>query len=347
MRFYNKQHRFYCGIDLHARTMFVVILDQAGEVLLERNVKTNPKVFLDLLAPYRDDVVVAVECIFTWYWLADLCAAEKIPFVLGHALYMKAIHGGKAKNDRIDAHKIAALLRGGMIPRAYVYPAAMRSTRDLLRRRLYLVRHRAELLSHILNTNSQCNLPDFGGRINYKVNRVGVAERFADPAVRKSIETDLRLLEHYDTLIADLELHIVRSAKLHDPDTFHRLCSIPGVGKILAMTILYEIHDIARFPRVQEFCSYGRLVKCSRESAGKRQGFGGSKIGNVHLKWAFSEAAVSILSKSAEARKLIERLRRKHGKAKSLSILAHKLGRAVYYMMTREKTFNMQRFADF
>ena len=165
MRFYTRQHQYYCGIDLHARTMYVVVTDQAGRVLVERNMKTNAAEWLGLIEPYREDLVVAVECIFTWYWLADLCAKEGIHFVLGHALYMKAIHGGKAKNDKIDAHKIAGLLRGGLLPYAYVYPAQMRSTRDLLRRRLHLVRKRAELLSHILNTNSQCNLPDFGGRI--------------------------------------------------------------------------------------------------------------------------------------------------------------------------------------
>jgi len=344
MRFYTKQHPFYCGIDLHAKTMYVVIVDQLGQVLLKRNVRADAKLFLELIEPYRSDVVVAVECIFTWYWLADLCAKEGIHFVLGHALYMKAIHGGKAKNDKIDAHKIAGLLRGGLLPYAYVYPALMRSTRDLLRRRLHLVRKRAELLSHILNTNSQCNLPDFGGRINYKVNRLGIAERFSDPSVRKSIEVDLQLLTHYDGLISDLELYIVNTAKVHDPDTFHRLKSIPGVGKILAMTILYEIHDIGRFDRVQQFASYSRLVKCSRQSAGKLHGFGGSKIGNVHLKWAFSEAAVSFLSKCAEGRKLIERLRRKHGKAKALSILAHKIGRAVYYMLTQEQAFDINKF---
>jgi transposase len=344
MRFYTKQHPFYCGIDLHAKTMYVVIVDQSGKVLVERNARADAKLFLEIIEPYRSDVVVAVECIFTWYWLADLCEAEGIAFVLGHALYMKAIHGGKAKNDKIDAHKIAGLLRGGLLPYAYVYPALMRSTRDLLRRRLHLVRKRAELLSHILNTNSQCNLPDFGGRINYKVNRKGIAERFSDPSVRKSIEVDLQLLAHYDTLISDLELFIVNTAKVHDPDTFHRLKSIPGVGKILAMTILYEIHDIGRFDRVQQFASYSRLVKCARESAGKRHGTGGSKIGNVHLKWAFSEAAVSFLGKCAEGRKLIERLRRKHGKAKALSILAHKIGRAVYYMLTQEQAFDINKF---
>jgi transposase len=344
MRFYTKQHPFYCGIDLHARTMYVCILNQAGEVVLHHNMKCDPKHFLEIIAPFRPDVVVGVECIFTWYWMADLCAAEGIPFVLGHALYMKAIHGGKAKNDRIDAHKIAALLRGGTFPQAYVYPPLMRSTRDLLRRRLHLVRQRGALLAHIENTNSQCNLSDFGGRIIYKVNRPGVAERFTDESVRKSIEVNLALIARYDELIRDLELHITRTAKRHDAGIFHLLRSVPGIGKVLALTILYEIHDISRFSRVQEFSSYCRLVKCSRESAGKHYGTGGSKIGNAHLKWAFSEAAVGFLRKNPPGQNLLAKLRRKHGKGKSLSILAHKLGRAVYYMLSRQKAFDMQQF---
>ena len=144
--------------------------------------------------------------IFTWYWLADLCAQQGIEFVLGHALYMKAIHGGKAKNDRIDSQKIAVLLRGGMIPVAYVYPPQMRSTRDLLRRRTYLMRKRAELLTHVQHTNSQYNLPEIGKKIAYKANRAGVAERFSDPAVQTSIETDLALIGFDDTLLNQLEL---------------------------------------------------------------------------------------------------------------------------------------------
>jgi hypothetical protein len=129
MRFYTGQHRHSCGIDLHTRTMYVCILDATGQLLVHRNLPAKPEAFLAVIAPYREDLVVAVECIFTWYWLADLCAKEGIRFVLGHALYMKAIHGGKAKNDKIDAHKIAVLLRGGMLPQAYVYPAGMRATR--------------------------------------------------------------------------------------------------------------------------------------------------------------------------------------------------------------------------
>jgi transposase len=113
MRFYTTPHRYYCGIDLHARRMYICVLDAQGTILVHRNGPATPEHFLATIGPYRADVVVAVECIFTWYWVADLCAQEGIPFVLGHALYMKAIHGGKAKNDKIDAHKIAVLLRGG------------------------------------------------------------------------------------------------------------------------------------------------------------------------------------------------------------------------------------------
>jgi len=324
--------------------MFICILSHDGEILVEKNIHTSPEAFLELIAPFREDLVVAVECMFTWYWLADLCANEDIPFVLGHALYMKAIHGGKAKNDRIDATKIAALLRGGMIPKAYVYPHRMRSTRDLLRRRLHLVRHRGQLLAHIQNTNYQNNLPDFQAKIIYKANRKGVPERFKDPSVRKSVEVDLDLIAQYDQIIRELELFIVRKAKQHDPDMFHRLRSIQGVGKILALTLLYEIHDIERFKTVQRFASYARLIKCARESGGKRMGTGGAKIGNVHLKWAFSEAAVLFLRNNPAGRKHLARLTNKHGKGKALSILAHKLGRATYYVMMRRRNFDMSKF---
>jgi transposase len=258
MRGYTKQHPFYCGIDLHARSMYVCLVSQDGEMVLHRTMKAAPEPLLKALAPYRDGLVVAVACLFTWYWLADLCAAEGIAFVLGHALDMKAIHGGTAQNDQIDSPKIAVLLRGGMLPQADVYPAPMRATRDLLRRRTHWMRTRAELLAHVQHTNSQSNLPEIGKKIAYKTNRDGVAERFADPAVQKTLEVDLAVIPYYDALLTDLELSIVKTAKPHDAHTFYRLRSIPGVGKLLALVLLYEMHDLHRFPSVQDFVSYCR-----------------------------------------------------------------------------------------
>jgi transposase len=345
MRFYTKQHKYFCGIDLHARRMYVCILDQAGEVLVHQNTNSKPESFLRIIAPYREDVAVAVECTFTWYWLADLCGREGIPFVLGHALYMKAIHGGKVKNDRVDAAKIAALLRGGMLPMAYVYPPEMRAARDLMRRRVHLMRKRAELLAHIKNTASQHSLPEISANLGYRSNREGIAEHFPEPKVRKNVEVDLALIDFYDDLLKDLELYILRTAKQHNPQTYFRLQSVWGIGKILALVILYEIHDIGRFARVQDFVSYCRLVKCARESAGKRTaGSSGKKIGNAHLKWAFSEAAVLFLRRNPAGQKYYAKLTRKHGKGKALTVLAHKLARAVYYMLKREQAFDMQRF---
>jgi transposase len=230
----------------------------------------GPEPFLKAVAPYRTDLVVCVECIFPWYWLADLCAREGSPLVLGHALSMKAIHGGKAKNDKIDAQKIARLLRGGMLPQAYVSPAAMRAPRDLRRRRIHLMRKRAELLTHVQHTNSQYNWPDIGTKSAYKTNRSGVAERFSAPAVPKSVAVALALLDYDDQLLRDLELAIVKTAKQQDANTLYLLQTVPGIGKILRLVLLYERQDIARFPRVQDVVSYCRLVTCAKESAGKR-----------------------------------------------------------------------------
>ena len=344
MRFYTKTHQHYCGIDLHARSMYLCILDRDGEILLHQNMKTTPEAFLGAVAPYRDDLVVAVECIFTWYWLADLCADEGIEFVLGHALYMKAIHGGKAKNDKIDAHKIAVLLRGGMLPQAYVYPKRMRATRDLLRRRNHLMRKRADLLAHIQNTASQYNLPPLGTRLDRKGERETIPAHFPDPVVRRSIELDLSLIAHYDGLLRSLEQELALMAKGHDAFAYHLLRSIPGVGRILTLVLLYEIERIDRFPRVNEFLSYARLVKAQKSSAGKVLGHSGKKIGNAHLKWAFSEAAVLFLRKNPEGQRFVERLAKKHGKGKALSILAARLGRAVYVMLRRREPFDPQRF---
>jgi transposase len=344
MRFYTGTHKHYCGIDLHARIMYVCVLSQEGVVLLHRNLPCNPEVFLATIAPFREDLVVAVECIFSWYWVADLCTKEGITFVLGHALYMRIIHGAKAKNDRIDARKTAGLLRGGLLPEAYVYPAEMRATRDLMRRRLHFVRHRGQLLAHIQNTHHQYNQAAPGKRITYRSNREGIGQGFEDPSIRESLAADLALVDHFEVVIGDLEASLVRKARVHDPGSFHLLRSVPGIGKVLSLTILYEIHDILRFKRVGEFASYSRLVKCQKSSAGKVQGSGGAKIGNAYLKWAFSEAAVLFLAKCPEGKKLFTRIERKHGKGKALSILAHKLGRAVYFMLLRKQPFDLERF---
>jgi len=344
MRFYTNQHRYYCGIDLHARMMYVCVVDQTGTVIVHRNLATTREAFEQVIGPFRGEVVVCVECIFSWYWIADLCSELGVAFVLGHALYMKAIHGGKTKNDKIDSQKIAGLLRGGMLPMAHAYPQEHRSTRDLLRRRMYLMHQQSELLAHIQNTNIQYNLPGFEKRIGSPSNRTTLAEHFEEPMVRTSIEADIDVLDRLHEVLLKIERTVLAQAREADPVGLQLLRSIPGVGKILSLVILYEMEDVKRFPKVGNFISYARLVKCSRESAGKKSGARNSKIGNAHLKWAFSEAAVLFLKDHQAAKDWHDKLVSKYGKAKSLSIMAQKLGRTVYFMLKRKEPFDPKRF---
>jgi transposase len=283
---------------------------------------------------------------FAWYWLADLCQEQQIPFVLGHALYMKAIHGGKAKTDRIDAKKIAVLLRGGMLPQAYVYPKGMRETRDLLRRRTYLVRRRAEALAHLVNTNSQYNHPPLAKKLCYAANReeLDLPSRFADPSVKRNVEVDLTLIDAYDAQVADLERYLTRTAKVDDAQAYARRRSIPGVGQVLGLVLLYEIHNIRRFAAEGQFLSYARLVRCAHASAGKKQGTGGNKIGNAHLKWAFAEATCLLLRACPKAKAWLTRREKKHGKKRALGALAARLGRAVYHLLRKGEAFDEGRF---
>ena len=195
MRFYNNSHPYYCGIDLHARMLYVCIIDDQGEKKVHQKINAEPAALLKLIEPYIGQIVIGVECMHCWYWVADWCAEQDIDFILGHALYMKAIHGGKTKNDKVDSYKIAKLLRGGNFPMAYEYPQEMRATRDLLRRRSRLVRYSGELKAHVKNTASQYNLPDLN-RLNlrYENNREQVRELFPDDMVQTSVDLDLDLV---------------------------------------------------------------------------------------------------------------------------------------------------------
>jgi transposase len=319
-------------------------LSPKGEILLHRNLTAAPEPFLTAVPPSRAGLVVAVECMCTWYGLAALCAAQDIPFVLGHARSMKARHGGKANNDTIDSQKIAALLRGDMLPTAYVSPAERRATRALLRRRTPLMRKRAALLAHGHNTTAQYHLPDIGKKLAYNAHRQGGAERFNDPAGHKTSAVALAFIPYDDALLRDLERAIVQTARQPDAQTRSLLHTVPGIGNILRLVLRYEIHDIGRFPSVQDVASYARLGTCSQESAGKRVGTAGKKIGHAHLQWAFSAAATVFLRHNPHGQKLLTRLEKTHGTGKALPILAHTLARAVYYLLTRNTAFDMERF---
>ena len=173
---------------------------------------------------------------------------------------------------------------------------------------------------------------------------MAVADRFTNPSVHKTIEVDLALIDYYEERIDDVERYLMDTAKVDDLQAYYHLQTIVGVGKILGLVLLYEIHNIRRFADVGHFLSYARLVRCEHSSAGKKQGSGGKKIGNPHLRWAFAEAACRMLCHNERAKKWMQKQEKKRGKGKAMGILAAKLGRAVYQVLTKKIAFDERRF---
>jgi transposase len=344
VRYLTQTAASYVGVDLHARTLFVCVLDAAGTVRLSRNMPAKPQPFLQAVEPFRPDLLVGCECVHCWYWLADTCQAHNIPFALGHAWGIKAVHGSKTKSDAHDAAVIARLLKGGNFPLAYAYPEERRGLRDLLRTRLRLVRQRAELCGHIHTVRRQLNLTPVGSDVKYLSKRDAVAADIPDEHTRRGVQARLNLLAPLDTEIRRLERDIEVAAEEHYPAELAALQTIPGVGRIISLTILLEIDTIDRFESRQQFCSYARLITPKQESAGKIVGVGNKKAGNAWLKWAFSEAAVLSAQKDERLKKCLAKVQSKHGAGKGLSIFAHKLGRVVYHLLRTKKVFDVERF---
>jgi len=347
MRYAQVNSRYYCGIDLHSRTMYVCVMDKSGKILFQRNMQNDFKIFKESVKSFLPDMAVGVESSCYYYWLSDACHAEGIPFYLGHALYMKAINGGKVKNDRVDSRKIADLLRANLFPLAYPYPKEMRATRDLLRRRHYYVRRRASTYSHLQTLFIQHGKLDINlKQVKDKENRGSLVKRFGNEDLQLMISAGLDYIEALDGIIADLEFQIRKQARNHDHNAYQLLMTTPGVGDILGLVILYETHDVNRFASVQCYSSYAGVVKCERSSAGKFLNTKNHKIRNPYLKWAFGEIILKAQVSSPPIGKLYEQLQSKYGLGRAKSIIAHRFAVANYFMLKNKQPFDEKRFVQ-
>ena len=345
MKYYTSTTEFNCGIDLHARQMYVCLMDRTGKKLVHTNILGNDfDRFLQLVQPYRHDLTVVCECLFSWYWLSDACHKAGITFVLAHALYLKAIHGGKNKNDRIDSEKLAHLLRSNLIPLSYVYPSAKRPVRALLRQRIYYVWRRAELLARIAcHQLAEGKTPVRQGRPDRDGWEQRLLAQYDHPLHQTALSIDMAMIRAYDEQLLRLERELLAATRQIASRDYALLQTVPGIGRSLALTIVHEIDSIERFPTVKDFCSYCRLVKGSVASAGKIKGSRGKKLGNPYLRWAFGEAAVICKRDNPLLRPYAQRLEAVHGKHKANAILAVKLARAVYFMLRQGRGFDVER----
>lgn len=345
MKYYISETKYNCGIDLHKKSMYICVVDRQGKKLLHRNIRGNDfDLFLKLVEPYRDDLTVVCECCNNWYWLSDACFDAGLEFVLAHALYLKLIHGGKNKNDRIDSEKLAHLLRNNFIPPAYVYPSERRPLRALLPQRMNYVWERSALQTHLsMNQTSEGLIPAKKKGEDRDTWEADILAQYSNPLHKIAVSCDMQLIRAYDEQIKKIEKEIIMQVKQHMRRDYYLLNSVTGIGTILSMTILFEIDTIKRFPTVKDFLSYCRLVKGSVASAGKLKGLTGGKMGNAHLRWAFGQAAVIAKRKDQVLSAYVDRIMSKHGKYKGNAILANKLARAVYFMLQNGTVFDAER----
>jgi transposase len=347
MDFAKIDSQYFCGVDLHSTSMYVTVLDKLGNIHYRRNLKNDFNLFKDKMKPFLPNLAIGVESTYNWYWLADGCHEANMPFYLGHALYMKAITGGKKKNDKLDSKTLANLMRTNYFPKAYPYPKEMRPTRDLLRRRNYYVSLRSSFNTHIQIIFHQHEIYDVEGPdIKKKNTRRSLIERINDPELQLSIACNLDMMDALDPIINTLEKRIRAKTRYHDHKRFAILDSTPGIGEILAWTLVYEIHDIQRFSSAKKFSSYSRTVKCDRSSNGKKTGGGNQKIGNPYLKWAIDQIIVRAQGKEPLIQTYYLQLKSKHGKRKARSIISHKFAVAIYHMLKNGQDFDVLRFVQ-
>ena len=321
------------------------MLDNTGNKHFDKNIVNDFNDFKEIINPFLPNIVVGCESTYTYYWLADGCRKYKIPFYLGHALYMKAISQNKQKNDKLDARTIAELLRTNFFPEAYPYPKEMRPTRDLLRRRHRLVRIRAEAYSHIQIVAHQYAISGIGsGQVKDKSYRKELLGLFREYQLESMVQSDLDVIDGLSPAIAKIEKEIQHNAVYHNPKQFLLLQTTPGIGDVLALIILYETHDINRFTRHQQYASYSRVVRINQTSNGKTTRKKHCKMSNPYLKWAFNSIIISAQQCSERIRKYYQRLESRYGRPNARARIAHKFNIAIYYMLKNNQPFDEIQF---
>jgi transposase len=333
----------YTGFDLHANNSYVGIINEDGRKEARRRLPNDPGLILQFLTPYKADIVgVVVESTYNWYWLVDALMEDGYRVHLANTTAIQKYSGMKHSDDKDDAFWLAEMLRLNILPTGHIYPKDERPIRDLLRKRGHLVKLRTSLILSLQN------IIDRNCGVRIKVNDI---KRLKEDKVAPFMEAneDLALAglvskETIDFLtgkIRTLESFIENRAKLKDP--YNHLLTIPGIGKILGLTIMLETGAIDRFEKVGNYASYCRKVATKWTSNDKKKGKGNKKNGNKYLAWAFSEAAEFARRYDQQARAYYNRKMQKTNFMVAHNALAHKLARAAFHVMKEQTPFMPER----
>ena len=324
---------FYVGMDLHSSNTYLGILDHKLKRVFEKRVMNELPLMLATLEPFREELQgIAVESTYNWYWLVDgLMDAGYRAIHLANPCAIKQYEGLKYADDRHDAFWLAHLLALGILPEGYIYPKKDRPVRDLLRKRSFLVKQRTTLilsLKSLVERQTSLRLD----RTEMKTLEPSDLELLlADEHLVLSAQTNLSTISFLTHQITMIEKAVIKKVKLRE--AFKSLKTVPGIGDILALTIMLEVGDISRFPKVGDFVSYARCAPTERLSDGKSKGQGNAKNGNRHLSWAFIEASYFARRSYPKFSRYYQRKAAKTHQIVAAKAISNKLARICYYVM--------------
>jgi transposase len=332
----------YAGIDLHSNNNVIVVQDEEDKVVGRARLANELKKVLAWLEPYREELTgVVVESTYNWYWLVDGLIEHGYPVHLANTVAIQPYEGLKYRDDASDARWLAKLLRLGELPEGYIGPRAERAIRDLLRKRSQLVRLATINLLSIQNLFARNRGESISANRVKRLTPAMVDAAFADTNVALAVKSNVKVLECLREEIRLLEGAVHDQVKLRK--SYKQLLTVPGIGRVLALTIMLETGDIGRFREVGHYVSYGRLVGSSHLSNGKRKGSGNTKNGNAFLCWAFIEAANFAIRFNSTIRRYYQRKQARTKRIVALKAVAHKLARACYHMIQEDVAFNVTR----
>jgi transposase len=334
--------KLYGAIDLHSNNSMMVVTDEQDRVVYEKRLANDLGLIVQQLASYRDELQgIVVESTYNWYWLVDGLMDQGHKVHLANTSAIQQYEGLKYSDDEYDARWLAHLLRLGVLPQGHIYPKQHRPVRDLLRKRGQMVRQRTMNLLSIQNLLSR----NTGGSISAnRVKRLDSQEvdsLVCDADLALAIKANLAMLECADEQVELLERTVIERVQLR-PE-YKLLKTVPGIGHILALTIMLETGDITRFPTVGDYASYCRCVGSQKISNGKKKGSGNTKNGNKYLGWAYVEAANFANRFNARIKSFYQRKQSKTKRVVALKAVAHKLCRACYYIIKNQVAFDVSK----
>ncbi|MDY6895374.1 MAG: IS110 family transposase [Thermotogota bacterium] len=330
----------YAGIDLHSSNNYIVVIDKDDKRLFEKRLSNNIDDILKALKPFKKSLAgVVVESTYNWYWLVDELQENGYKVHLANPAAIEPYSGLKHSDDKWDSFWLAHLLRLNILKVGYIYPKETRAVRDLLRRRMLFVRQRTTQILSIQSMITRNLGLRMSGNAIKKLQVEDVENLFDDPFLIFTAQKNIETIHFLKKIIRDIEKEVLSMIKLKKE--FKMLKTIPGIGTILALTIMLEVGDISRFPKVGNYSSYCRCVSSKRLSNGKKKGESNKKNGNKYLAWAYVEAANFAIRFSPAAQKFYQKKKAKRNGIVAIKALSNKLARASYYLMRDQVAYDV------